>query len=140
MAAMATIAQVCTALKGKLDGVAGLNVYDYPAAGIVAPAAVIVPGAPLEHSINRRTVTRNYSVLVMVPVTAEAAQHKTLTQMLDNYGASSLRTLLEADKSLGLTGVEAAHKGDSGVEQTTYAGAEYFASTITVQVTTQGDS
>lgn len=140
MAAMATVAQVCTALKAKVDGISGITVYDTAPESVVAPAAIIVPGPLIEHTINRRNVTREYRIILLVAKTAEAAQQKTLFGYLDNFGTSSVRAAIEADKSLGLTGVEAAHKGDEGLTETTWGNVDYFGATITVHVTTQGDS
>ena len=103
---MASITTLRAQLKALLDPIAGLNVYSEWPGNVFFPAAIIVPiEADHEQTLGATDLTRYEIEILFIANLAggmESAQQQ-LADYVSGTGASSIRTAISADRTLGGT-------------------------------------
>lgn len=104
---MTGLAAIVAALKTQIDTIDGLKVWDYVPDSSMFPGAIVVP-PDIDY---RQTFALGYTKLelevVVLVATASDRMQKDLFAYLDWSGASSIAAVVDANKTLGLTGVDA---------------------------------
>jgi hypothetical protein len=98
----ATISQVSAALMDALSGISGLRTKDYQPEAPQPPIAYPVLEQVNYHmAFNGGVVQMDYRVNVLTGRWTDRTAHALLDSYLANNGASSIRSALEADTTLG---------------------------------------
>src|SRR5690242_1564828 len=106
---MATLKAIRDAVKTTLEAnVTGLTVYDTVPDATNLPAACVVPDtADFAVSMARGTDTWEFDLYVLVPVSDMDIGQDTLDDFVTGAGSKSIRATVFANKTLGLTNVNA---------------------------------
>lgn len=98
---MATIAEVRQALSDAVDSIAGLRCAPYVPDQINPPQAVVWDtGIDYDLVLGRGADVYDFRVIVYVNRTAETAGQKLLDTLREPTGATSVKTVVEADATL----------------------------------------
>jgi hypothetical protein len=98
---MATITEVCNALKTALEAIDGLHVYAFPPDQIQPPAAVISLGDG--DFVVYDSAAGSDDLELTVALFAKGIQNRSVFEAINGYvlGAGSIRAAVEADYDLG---------------------------------------
>lgn len=128
----AGIDDICTALKTTLAGIAGLSAYAIEPATPKYPAAWVFFRQPaLEYVTHGGGFTVHLTITVAVQGDANHAQSN-IQPYVSPTGDKSILALIDADPSLGLTGVYASVLRVDGIGPLQAAGASVWAATFPV--------
>lgn len=100
---MATVTQIRTGLATRLATITGLSAHATAPGQVVAPAAIVLPGAPLiefDEAFGAGLDDYNFRIMVL----AQRATEETAQALLDAYlprGTGCVKTAVEADGTLG---------------------------------------
>lgn len=96
---------VITAVNTRLDTIAGLRVFDHPVGQLPVPATVtsVATGRFLTYDTSTGSHDLMLQVRLFVTAASDRAGHTALNAYLANTGASSVKTAIEADQTLGGT-------------------------------------
>lgn len=99
----ASVSQVATGLKNRLDTIAGLRVYAYqPDQNSTVPVGFPVLDEVVYHNAFRGgDVVMNWTIFITVGRYVDRTAYALLDEYLSYDGAKSVRAALEADKTLG---------------------------------------
>lgn len=105
-----TLAQVGAGFVDKLNDISGLRAYDYVPEDINPPCAVVRPREITRGAMSRGVMEITFDIAVFVSRASDrAGQAKVLTYADPSASeSSSIWAKLDANKSLGITGVDAA--------------------------------
>jgi hypothetical protein len=105
---MTSLADVRNGIEARLDTIDGLQVVPYVPDNIPGyPAAVVFPPVNADYSDDLGTGSFTVTFVVMLFVPANIGRKQLdLYDLLDRQGPSSIYATLEADRTLGLTGVD----------------------------------
>lgn len=105
-----TLAQVAAGLKDKLNDITGLRAYDYVPEDINPPCAVVVLGEIERGAFSRGMMEVRFDVAVFVARGSDRAGQAALNEYADPSSSvsDSIWNKLDSNKSLGLSGVDAA--------------------------------
>jgi hypothetical protein len=104
---VASIKEIRAALAAALQGIPGVNVTAYIKGSPQTPALYVYPGAPgggeftNYHTAMGNRAMRTFTVRALAGSPIEEAAQMRLDELLDADGDSSVRQVLEADKTLG---------------------------------------
>lgn len=98
-----TIVQVMDGLEARLDTIDGLRVRDVSPGQIAPPCAIVgVPDIPdYRLTMANGLVGVVFTITVLTSAAADRAGQKKLAGYADMTGSTSVRTAIEADKTLG---------------------------------------
>lgn len=103
----ATLDQICTGFETTLSTIGGLSVYDHSAGSVVFPALLVIPPAiNYRETFGVGVVTLTFDLTLFTGASWHENQ-KLLRQYLDWDGDNSVRRVIDANPSLGLSGVDA---------------------------------
>jgi len=98
----ATISEVANGLKTALDTIAGLRCYSYQPEQLNPPQAFpVLDRVNYHRAFQGGDVVTEWTVVVIVGRYTDRTAHAALDDYLSYSGAKSIRTALEADKTLG---------------------------------------
>lgn len=105
-----TIAQVAAGLKTQLDAIPGLRAYDYVPEDLNPPCAAVILGDIERGAFSRGTMEVRLEVAVFVSRAADQTGQKFLYKLADPSASvdESIWAKIDADKTLGIPGVDAA--------------------------------
>lgn len=132
---MATVSELMDGLQARLETISGLRVFSQPADQVPVPAAIVgFPRTVNYDFVYKRGADRwSFTVILFVSRTEDRTAQERLGQFLNPTGATSVKTAIEADGTLGgkadSTRVTQATTGIFTVE-----GIDYFGSEFTVDV------
>lgn len=134
---MASISAIRDGLRARLATIPGLYEYDIVPDDIVTPAAVVMPGEPLvvfDSTFARGSDEFNFLILLLVQFANERTAQDALDAYLAGSGASSVKTVVEADQTLGgaVAYVTVTSAINYGARE--YAGVQYLGVEFTVVV------
>lgn len=130
---MATIQQVCDALKTRLDTLKvaepRLTIYSEPTNDVYPPAIVIdTPDTVTPDNLDQTSFAETYPLFVVVDYSDIKQAHRLLRELLSVSGSKSIRTALMADQTLsgvvdGLEVLSPVEVGAFSVEEMDWFGA-----------------
>lgn len=105
-----TLAQVANGFVDKLDNITGLRAYAYVPEDINPPCVVVRPASIERGAMARGVMEINYELALFVSRASDRAAQANLHTYADPSGSvsNSVWAKLDADKTLGVTGVDAA--------------------------------
>lgn len=130
----ATLDEIMLALKSTLGAIDGLTAYS------VEPGSPKFPAAwPFVRTTDYRVsfdgaMIWNLAISVGVAAAEVGRAQTNLYPYLDHFGAKSIRATIEADPSLGLTGVSCVVKGVLSMGRAAIAGVEPIVAQLDVEV------
>lgn len=135
---MASLSNIRNGLSTRLATITGLNVYSYVPDSIEPPTAVVGVMSSLEYDSTMSRGSDIYNIplyLYVSRVDAELSQDS-LDSYLDTSGATSVKSAIEGDTTLGGTVssarvVEASNYGVYTVNSIDYLGVEFSVEIIT---------
>lgn len=130
-----SVAAVMDGLGVRLRTIADLRVYDFPAANVVAPAAVVGFPDSLEYdaTLMRGADRGTYPVFVMVGPVSDRGARDALSKFVNAMGAKSIKAAIEDDPTLG-GAAQTTRVMDASVETTAVAGVDYLTARFNVDV------
>ena len=132
---MGTIAQVRQALSDAVDTITGLRSAPYVPDQINPPQAVVWDtGVDYDVVMGRGADEYNFTVRVYVNRTAETAAQKLLDTLREPSGATSLKTVVEADAGLAAVVDYARVRRASPVELVTVGAVDYLSVEFEIEV------
>ena len=132
---MGTIAQVRQALSDAVDTITGLRSAPYVPDQINPPQAVVWDtGIDYDLVLGRGADTYDFRVVVYVNRTAEVAAQKLLDTLREPSGATSLKTVVEADAGLAALVDYALVQSVSPVQVATVGQVEYLTVEFTIEI------
>lgn len=127
---MASIGEIRTALKTRLDTINGLNVYDKVPGQVLPPAVVIRRRrGPVPATFGSVQQDYTFSLTVITSLADDTLGQEKLDEFLSGAGANAIVAALDADNDLGSV-VEYAHVSEVEADtifefgQQSYLGAE----------------
>lgn len=136
---MASISAVRDALADTIAGVDDLRVVKYLTDQVNLPAAAVEFGGYQTVSMGRGTVTMQFDVTVIVPLSHGRISTTRLDDLVAPFGTGSIPNAIWSAHTLGIDGCNAHVAQVSGYTQLDGFGIEHMASTITVVIHTRGD-
>lgn len=131
---MATIAQVRQALSDAVDTIAGLRSAPYMPDQINPPQAIVWDtGVDYDLVMGREADTYHFLVNVYVSRTSERAAAVLLDTLREPLGATSLKTVVEADNALKALVGYAWVRSASTLEPTSVNGTDYLMVQFTIE-------
>ena len=132
---MPTIAQVRQALSDAVDSIDGIRCAPYVPDNINPPMAVVWDtGVDYDLTLGRGADEWSYKVVLYVSRTAEVAAQKLLDTLREPTGATSLKTVVEANAGLAALVDYAAVRSVSPVEVVTVGQLEYLGVEWTIEI------
>jgi hypothetical protein len=124
----ATISQVSAALMDALSGISGLRTKDYQPDAPQPPMAYPVLEQVTYHMTmgSGGVVQMDYRVNVLTGRWTDRTAHALLDSYLANTGASSIRSALEADKTLGGVVQQAVVSSAANLSSVSYGEQEFL--------------
>jgi hypothetical protein len=134
---MTTLAQVRDGLESRLNTIDGLRVIPYVPDDLPGyPAAVIFPPVNADYSDalgGTGSTTYLFVVMLFVPASIDRLQLN-LYDLLDATGTSSIYATVEANRTLGLTGVDCRVTGAADpLDRGQMASTQIYQRAVTVQ-------
>lgn len=130
---------VMQAVADRLDTIAGLRVYAYPADNVSPPAAVVTYPFTYtyDETYGRGSDRMDLRVVALVGKVSDRASRDKLSRYVDGSGTASFKQVLESGTyvtfdSLRVAGVE--------FDVISIAGVEYLAATLTVDIFGEGSA
>src|SRR5215510_14060636 len=114
---MITIAEAAAALTDRLRTIPGLHVYDGVPDDCEYPAAFLTAPQILYESLSNEDVDPTFGIVVLVD-RGEPRQQLRLYEYQHTTGTRSIPAALQADPSLGVTGVHAFVLASRSLDQT----------------------
>lgn len=123
------------ALGVRLATIAGLRVFDYPPDAVSGPSGVIAYPEALEYdqTYNAGADRATFPVHVLTGKVSERAARDRVGAFVARAGASSVKTVLEADPTLA-GAVDSLRVARATFSTMTVGGVEYLAATFDVEV------
>lgn len=130
-----TIAQVRTALANAVDGMTGLRATAYIVDSVATPQAVVSLNAiDYDLVMGRGADIYNYTVRVYTQRSSDRAAQLLLDTLREPTGATSLKTVVEADSSLAALIDYVRVTNASEVQTTTVGAVDYLFVEFTLEV------
>lgn len=130
-----TIAQVRQALSDAVDSISGLRAVPYMPDNLNPPQAVVWDtGVDYDLVLGRGADEWNFTVNVYVSRTAELAGQKLLDTLREPSGATSLKTVVEADSGLAALVDYARVRSASPIVIATVNDTPYLSVEFTVEI------
>lgn len=133
----AALASIMAGLEARLATITGLRTFEYPPASVPVPAALVGFPESIEYDTTMARGADRWSIpiLVLVSRASERTARTRLGQYLDSTGATSIKTAIEADKTLGgvvhtTRVVRASTIGSYIVNDVDYVGATFIADVV----------
>ena len=122
-------------LGARLSTIADLRIYDHPADAVAVPAAVVLFPETLTYdaTMARGADRADFQVIVLVGKVSDRVARDKLALYLNGTGARSVKTVVEADRTLG-GAADTARVATGTVETFTVGGADYLGARFTVDV------
>lgn len=132
---MASIAQVRQALSDAVDGITGIRCAPYVPDQIQPPMAVVWDaGVDYDLVLGRGADEWTFTVAVYVSRTADKAAQKLLDTLREPTGATSLKTVVEANAGLAAVVDYARVRKASPLQVVTVGAIEYLAVEFDVEI------
>lgn len=132
-----SITDVMDGLGGRLATITNppVRVYDFPADAVAVPAAVVLFPETLTYddTMARGADRATFQVLVLVGKVSDRAARDALALYMAGTGARSIKTVIEADKTLG-GAAQTTRVTQAIVETFTVGGADYLGCRFTIDV------
>jgi hypothetical protein len=129
-----SVGAVMDGIGARLATISGLHVYDYPADAVAVPAAVIrFPELTYDATMARGADRATFPVSVLVSKVSDRAARDALSLYLNGTGARSIKTVIEADRTLG-GAAQSTRVTDVVVEAFTVGGVELLGATFNIDV------
>lgn len=129
-----SVGAVMDGLGVRLASISGLRTYDYPADAVAVPAAVVLfPELSYDDTMARGADRATFQVLVLVGKASDRSARDALALYLNGTGAKSIKTVIEADRTLGGS-AQTTRVTEARVETFTVGGADYLGARFTVEV------
>jgi hypothetical protein len=105
-----TVAQVVAGLKDKINDITGLRAFEYVPEDLNPPCAVVVLGPIERGAFSRGMMELTVEVAIFVTRGSDRAGQASLNAFADPSASvsTSVWAKIDADKTLGITGVDAA--------------------------------
>lgn len=129
------VGAILAGLGARLGTIANLNVYDWPTDSVAVPAAVIGLPDPLAYdsTMARGSDEATFPVHVLVGNVSQRSSTLALVPYMDGTGASSVKTVIEADATLG-GAAQSTRVAEVKAQVMSVGGIDYLAASFSIDV------
>jgi hypothetical protein len=130
-----SIAAVMDGLGVRLSTISGLRTYDYPADAVAVPAAVVLFPETLTYddTMARGADRASFQVIVLVGKVSDRSARDSLALYMNGTGDKSVKTVVEADRTLGAA-ADTARVTEATVETFAVGAVEYLGARFNIDV------
>jgi hypothetical protein len=130
-----SIGAVMDGLGARLATISGLRTYDYPADAVSVPAGIVLFPETVNYdaTMARGSDQADFQLLVLVGKVSDRSARDALALYMNGEGARSVKTVVEADRTLA-GAADTARVSQSTVETFTVGAVEYLGARFTVEV------